>query len=328
MRKTEHHKMEYVFETIKAITKTNPKVEQIKDLPAIHYLGQSEKVIPILSGGGSGHEPAHFGYVGEGMLSAAISGPIFVPPCASDILETIRFINRGKGVFVIIKNFEADLEEFSQAIEQARQEGIPIKYIVSHDDISVETSNFKIRHRGVAGTVLLHKIIGQAALEGASLDELEQLGLSLTTSMATLGVASKSATILGQHQPVFDLEEGYISFGIGIHGEPGYRTMPFVSMEHLANELVNKLKMKLRWQDGEAFILLINNLGGSSKMEELLFTNAVMEFLALDDLQLPFIKTGHLITSLDMAGLSVTLCRVKDSRWIDYLKHKTDARAW
>ncbi|MFD3023310.1 dihydroxyacetone kinase subunit DhaK, partial [Streptococcus agalactiae] len=153
-------------------------------------------------------------------------------------------------------------------------------------------------------------------------------GLSLTTSMATLGVASKSATILGQHQPVFDLEEGYISFGIGIHGEPGYRTMPFVSMEHLANELVNKLKMKLRWQDGEAFILLINNLGGSSKMEELLFTNAVMEFLALDDLQLPFIKTGHLITSLDMAGLSVTLCRVKDSRWIDYLKHKTDARAW
>ena len=108
MRKTEHHKMEYVFETIKAITKTNPKVEQIKDLPAIHYLGQSEQVIPILSGGGSGHEPAHFGYVGEGMLSAAISGPIFVPPCASDILETIRFINRGKGVFVIIKNFEAD----------------------------------------------------------------------------------------------------------------------------------------------------------------------------------------------------------------------------
>lgn len=320
--------MDFVLESIEAITRVNAHLEQIEDLAAVYYREVSENQIPILSGGGSGHEPAHFGYVGKGMLTAAISGPIFVPPCADDILKVIRFLNRGKGVFVIIKNFEADLREFSQAIYQARSEGIPVKYVVSHDDISVETSNFKLRHRGVAGTVLLHKIIGQAAYEGASLEELERLGLEVATAMATLGFATKPATILGDNHPMFQLEPGNISFGIGIHGEPGYRTVPFQSSEILANELINKLKMKLKWQDGESFILVINNLGATSKMEELIFTSDVLEFLALDELEIVFTKTGRLVTSLDMAGLSITLCRLQDKKWLQYLQAPTDAFGW
>lgn len=320
--------MDFVLESIEAITRVNAHLEQIEDLAAVYYREVSENQIPILSGGGSGHEPAHFGYVGKGMLTAAISGPIFVPPCADAILKVIRFLNRGKGVFVIIKNFEADLREFSQAIYQARSEGIPVKYVVSHDDISVETSNFKLRHRGVAGTVLLHKIIGQAAYEGASLEELERLGLEVSTAMATLGFATKPATILGDNHPMFQLEPGNISFGIGIHGEPGYRTVPFQSSEILANELINKLKMKLKWQDGESFILVINNLGATSKMEELIFTSDVLEFLALDELEIVFTKTGCLVTSLDMAGLSITLCRLQDKKWLQYLQAPTDAFGW
>ncbi|WP_161981052.1 DhaKLM operon coactivator DhaQ [Streptococcus sp. S784/96/1] len=320
--------MDFVLESIEAITQVNAHLEQIEDLAAVYYREVSENQIPILSGGGSGHEPAHFGYVGKGMLTAAISGPIFVPPCANDILKVIRFLNRGKGVFVIIKNFEADLREFSQAIYQARSEGIPVKYVISHDDISVETSNFKLRHRGVAGTVLLHKIIGQAAYEGASLEELERLGLEVATAMATLGFATKPATILGDNHPMFQLEPGNISFGIGIHGEPGYRTVPFQSSEILANELINKLKMKLKWQDRESFILVINNLGATSKMEELIFTNDVLEFLALDELEIVFTKTGRLVTSLDMAGLSITLCRLQDKKWLQYLQAPTDAFGW
>ncbi|MFC5632124.1 MULTISPECIES: DhaKLM operon coactivator DhaQ [Streptococcus] len=320
--------MDFVLESIEAITQVNAHLKQIEDLAAVYYREVSENQIPILSGGGSGHEPAHFGYVGKGMLTAAISGPIFVPPCANDILKVIRFLNRGKGVFVIIKNFEADLREFSQAIYQARSEGIPVKYVISHDDISVETSNFKLRHRGVAGTVLLHKIIGQAAYEGASLEELERLGLEVATAMATLGFATKPATILGDNHPMFQLEPGNISFGIGIHGEPGYRTVPFQSSEILANELINKLKMKLKWQDRESFILVINNLGATSKMEELIFTNDVLEFLALDELEIVFTKTGRLVTSLDMAGLSITLCRLQDKKWLQYLQAPTDAFGW
>lgn len=320
--------MDYVQACIDAICKINPHLRQIEHLPAIYDSRHSEQEVPVLSGGGSGHEPAHFGYIGSGMLTAAISGSLFVPPQADDILRVIRFLNRGKGVFIIVKNFQADLEAFGQAIHAARAEGISVKYIVSHDDISVETSNFQLRHRGVAGTILLHKIIGEAARRGFSLDELEALALSLSISIATLGVATKPATALGQDYPMFDLAAGFISYGIGIHGEPGYRTVPFKSSEELANELVNKLKMKLKWQIGTKVIVLVNNLGASSKMEELIFTNDLLQFLELEDLDVSFIKTGHLITSLDMAGLSVTVCPVLDKRWVDYLESPTDAFAW
>ncbi|UGQ07053.1 DhaKLM operon coactivator DhaQ [Streptococcus anginosus] len=317
-----------IQQSINAITRMYPHLSQLKQLPVIYHNQHDSSVVPIISGGGSGHEPAHFGYVGDGMLAAAISGPIFVPPCAEHILETIRFLHRSKGVFVIIKNFDADIKEFSQAIHQARKEGIPVKYIISHDDISVEKSNFQIRHRGVAGTILLHKILGQAAKEGASLDELEKLALSLSTSIATLGVATKSTTLPSQQLPIFDLPQGQISYGIGIHGEPGYRMVPFESSELLAVELINKIKMKFKWQEGQEFILLINNLGGTSKLEELVFTDDILQLLDIEGLKLPFVKTGHLITSLDMAGLSVTLCRVSDSFWLKALETPTNAFAW
>ena len=317
-----------IQQNINAITRMYPHLSQLKQLPVIYHNQHDSSVVPIISGGGSGHEPAHFGYVGDGMLAAAISGPIFVPPCAEHILETIRFLHQDKGVFVIIKNFDADIKEFSQAIYQARKEGIPVKYIISHDDISVEKSNFQVRHRGVAGTILLHKILGQAAKEGASLEELEKLALSLSTSIATLGVATKSATLPSKQLPIFDLPQGQISYGIGIHGEPGYRMVSFESSELLAVELINKIKMKFKWQEGQEFILLINNLGGTSKLEELVFTDDILQLLDIEGLKLPFVKTGHLITSLDMAGLSVTLCQVKDSAWITGLTAPTDSFAW
>ena len=317
-----------IQQNINAITRMCPHLSQLKQLPVIYHNQHDSSVVPIISGGGSGHEPAHFGYVGDGMLAAAISGPIFVPPCAEHILETIRFLHQDKGVFVIIKNFDADIKEFSQAIYQARKEGIPVKYIISHDDISVEKSNFQVRHRGVAGTILLHKILGQAAKEGASLEELEKLALSLSTSIATLGVATKSATLPSKQLPIFDLPQGQISYGIGIHGELGYRMVPFESSELLAVELINKIKMKFKWQEGQEFILLINNLGGTSKLEELVFTDDILQLLDIEGLKLPFVKTGHLITSLDMAGLSVTLCQVKDSAWITGLTAPTDSFAW
>ena len=317
-----------IQQNINAITRMYPHLSQLKQLPVIYHNQHDSSVVPIISGGGSGHEPAHFGYVGDGMLTAAISGPIFVPPCAEHILETIRFLHQGKGVFVIIKNFDADIKEFSQAIYQARKEGIPVKYIISHDDISVEKSNFQIRHRGVAGTILLHKILGQAAKEGTGLDELEKLALSLSTSIATLGVATKSATLPSKQLPIFDLPQGQISYGIGIHGEPGYRMVPFESSELLAVELINKIKMKFKWQEGQEFILLINNLGGTSKLEELVFTDDILQLLDIEGLKLPFVKTGHLITSLDMAGRSVTLCHVSDSSWLKALETPTNAFAW
>ncbi|MGT2716343.1 DhaKLM operon coactivator DhaQ [Streptococcus respiraculi] len=308
---------------------THPELERLDQEPIIALKKQDKAYVPLISGGGAGHEPMHLGFVGQGMLTAAVYGEVFIPPTADQILRTIRHVHKGSGVFVIVKNFEADLLVFQEAIHQARQEGIPVKYIVSHDDISVDTKkNFQKRHRGLAGTILLHKIVGAAAQSGLSLDDLEQLALALSTEIATIGFARKSARFPQAAQPLFELEEGQISYGIGIHGEEGYRTVPFESSEQLANEIVNKLKLRFRWQEGEEFILLVNNLGTISELEQGVFLNDICQLLDLEGLRLPFIKTGRFATSLDMAGLSVTLCRVKDPVWLEYLQEKTTAPAW
>ncbi|NQN49564.1 DhaKLM operon coactivator DhaQ [Streptococcus suis] len=318
-----------IADYIEGFYRTNQYVKKLEHQPILVQKEQDSQLVPIISGGGSGHEPAHVGFVGKGMLTAAVYGEIFTPPTAEEVLAAIRAVHKGKGVFLIVKNFEADLETFGQAIAQARQEGIAVKYIVSHDDISVDTKdNFRMRHRGLAGTILLHKILGAAALSGYNLDQLEQLGLSLATEISTIGFATKSARLPDAAQPLFDLEEGQISYGIGIHGEEGYRTVRFESSEQLANEIVNKLKLKFRWKEGEEYVLLVNNLGTLSELEQGIFLNDLCQFLELEGLQLSYVKTGKFMTSLDMEGISVTLCRVKDPVWLDFLQAPTEAAAW
>lgn len=317
-----------VQQSIDSLVRIYPHLAQLSGIPALYDKHFNGECVPIISGGGSGHEPAHFGYIGKGMLTAAISGPIFIPPRAADILELIRFLNRGKGVFVIVKNFEADIASFTQAIQQAKSEGIDVRYIISHDDVSIDKKGFTPRHRGVAGTILLHKVLGYLSENGASIQEIEQTALSLSTKIATLGVATSSAILPNSQQPMFSLEEGKISFGIGIHGEPGYRTENFRSSELLANELINKLKIHFKWQAGDTYCLLVNNLGASSKLEELIFTNDLLQLLELEGLEISFIKTGHFMTSLNMGGLSVTLCTLKEPDWLNALKAPTAAPAW
>lgn len=318
-----------IADYIEGFYRTNQYVKKLEHQPILVQKEQDSQLVPIISGGGSGHEPAHVGFVGKGMLTAAVYGEIFTPPTAEEVLAAIRAVHKGKGVFLIVKNFEADLETFGQAIAQARQEGIAVKYIVSHDDISVDTKdNFRMRHRGLAGTILLHKVLGAAALSGYNLDQLEQLGLSLATEIATIGFATKSACLPDVSQPLFDLADGEISYGIGIHGEEGYRTVTYESSEQLANEIVNKLKLKFRWKEGEEYVLLVNNLGNLSELEQGIFLNDLYQFLELEGLKLPYIKTGKFMTSLDMEGISVTLCRVKDPVWLDFLQAPTEAAAW
>lgn len=307
----------------------HPQLKRLEQDPIVCVRELDRACVPVISGGGSGHEPMHVGFVGEGMLSAAVYGEIFVPPTADEILRAIRYVDKGRGVFVIVKNFEADLLSFQAAIHQARKEGIQVRYVVSHDDISVDIKkNFQKRHRGLAGTILLHKIVGAAAQSGMPLEELEQLALCLSTEIATIGFATKAAHFPQVASPLFELKEGEISYGIGIHGEEGYRTVPFESSEQLANEIVNKLKLRFRWQEGEEFILLVNNLGTISELEQGIFLNDICQLLDVEGIQIPFIKAGRFATSLDMAGLSVTLCRLKDRTWLKYLQAETSAPAW
>ncbi|MGT2887655.1 DhaKLM operon coactivator DhaQ [Streptococcus didelphis] len=324
-----NHKEAMIDHYINGILSAHPHLAKCDGQPIIYNKQQDPKLIPLLSGGGSGHEPSHIGFVGDGMLSAAVYGDIFTPPKSQEILAALRFLNKGKGVFVIIKNFEADIQEFKKAIQLARKEGIPVKYVISHDDISVEPKqNFQPRHRGLAGTILLHKILGEAARNGANLEDLEKIAFDIATEIATIGFATKSARLPQTEKPFFHLADNYISYGIGIHGEEGYRTVPFTSSEHLAVEITNKLQITFHWQEKEAFILLVNNLGTTTDLEQAIFLNDIKQLLDLEGLDIPFIKNGKYMTSLDMSGISVTLCRLKNPQWLTYLKAPTQAFAW
>ena len=316
-------------EMLKGVELTHTHLSYLSEPGILYDNTFDNKAVPIISGGGSGHEPAHIGYVGAGMLAAAVTGPLFVPPRAKNILKAIRQVNSGKGVFVIIKNFEADLKEFKKAIEEARTEGIDVRYIVSHDDISVNAYNFHKRHRGVAGTILLHKVLGAFAKEGASIDEIEQLALSLSPEIYTLGVALAPVNF-PHHRTSFLLAEDEVSFGVGNHGEPGYRIEKFEGSERIAVELVNKLKAEINWQKkaNKNYILLVNGLGSTTLMELYHFQYDVMRLLELEGLSIKFCKVGNLMTSCDMSGISLTLCSVKDPKWLDYLNAPTGAFAW
>ncbi len=305
------------------------KLERLSNTGIIKSKKIVDNRVAIVSGGGSGHEPAHFGYVGEGMLSASVSGPIFIPPKATEIVMAIQSVATEAGVLLVVKNFEADVTNFLEAEKIAKEMGIKVSHVIVNDDCSIEEGSYKKRRRGVAGTILVHKILGAAAKEGKTLEELKTLGEEVIASMNTLGVALESGKTIGGEEFVFSLEKGEISFGIGIHGESGYRKEPFFSSEYLANELINKLLTQYTSIEVDtSFAIMINGLGTTTVMEQYVFANDVKRLLQLEEIDVVFQKTGNFMTSTSMAGISLTILEIKKENWLDYLKEETDAFAW
>lgn len=304
------------------------KLVRIKDTGIIKKKSIETEQVALISGGGSGHEPAHFGYVGDGMLSASVSGPIFIPPKTSDILAAIKEVAGAQGVLLIIKNFEADVTNFLEAEKLAKKEGLLVDHVIVNDDCSIEEGSYKKRRRGVAGTIFVHKILGAAAREGMSLEELKKLGEAVILATNTLGVALASGKTIGSEEPVFVLEKGQISYGIGIHGESGYREEPFYSSEYLANELINKLLIQYDHDHTNQFAVMVNGLGATTIMEQYIFANDVKRLLQLEDIEVVFQKSGNFMTSTNMAGISLTFLEIKEEAWLKYLEKETDAFAW
>lgn len=303
-------------------------LERIKNTGIIKYKNIKKNQVAIISGGGSGHEPAHFGYVGNGMLSASISGPIFIPPKATEILKAIKEVDSKMGTLLIIKNFEADVTNFLEAERLAKESGFLVDHVIVNDDCSIEEGSYKKRRRGVAGTIFVEKILGAAAQSGMSLSELKSLGEEVILATNTLGVALASGKEVGSEAEVFHLKKGQISFGIGIHGEAGYREERFFSSEYLANELINKLLAQYKETPVEKIALMINGLGTTTVMEHYIFANDVKRLLQLEGVEVAFQKSGDFMTSTNMAGISLTFLALKEDRWLDYLKEETDAFAW
>lgn len=284
--------------------------------------------VAVISGGGTGHEPAHSGYVGANLLAASINGPIFTPPPPEEILTAIEQADQGSGVFLIIKNFEADVTNFLVAEGLAIAKGIRVSHVIVNDDCSIEKENFKKRRRGVAGTVFVHKIVAGAAAEGLGLESLAQLAEAVVMSLNTLGVALSPGTLPGTERSQFQLADSDSSFGIGIHGEAGYREEPLESSEKIANELVNKLKSQYALKPGSHLAILVNGLGSTPYMELAIFANDVRRLLELEGIEIHFKKVGNFMTSLNMAGVSLTFLELKDPSWLAYLRLPTDAYGW
>lgn len=303
-------------------------VERLGETGVIYRKYEGKGKVGLVSGGGSGHEPSHAGFVGKGMLSAAVCGEVFTSPTPDQVFEAIKKADQGAGVLLIIKNYTGDVMNFEMAMEMAEMEDIKVEKVIVNDDIAVEDSTYTAGRRGVAGTVLVHKILGAAAEAGFSLEEIKALGEKVIDNIKTVGVAISPATVPAVGKPGFELADDEMEYGIGIHGEPGYRREKIKSSKEIAKELVSRLKEELNWKKGDRYGVFVNGLGGTPLMELYIFMNDVQEILSKEGLVFDYKKVASYMTSIEMAGLSLTLIKLEDEKWVEYLNQPVETAAW
>lgn len=306
----------------------NDLVHRIEVFDIIARNEEKSGKVALISGGGSGHEPSHAGFVGEGMLSAAVCGAVFTSPTPDQVLEAIKEADEGAGVFMVIKNYSGDIMNFEMAQDMAEMEGIEVASVVVDDDIAVEDSLYTQGKRGVAGTILVHKILGHAARHGKSLQEIKAIADELVPNIHTVGLALSGATVPEVGKPGFVLAEDEIEFGIGIHGEPGYRKEKMQPSKALATELVDKLIESFDAKSGEKYGVLINGMGATPLMEQYVFANDVAKLLEDKGIEVNYKKLGNYMTSIDMAGLSLTLIKLENQEWLEALNSDVTTIAW
>jgi phosphoenolpyruvate---glycerone phosphotransferase subunit DhaK len=260
--------------------------------------------VALVSGGGSGHEPLHGGFVGQGMLDAAVPGQVFTSPTPDLILAAAEAADTGGGVLFIVKNYEGDIMNFEMAREMSEK---PIATVVTDDDVAVEKSTFSTGRRGVAGTLIVEKIVGAAAEEGRSLAALKILGDRVNAATRSIGIALTSCTVPAAGKPTFEIAEDEMEIGVGIHGEPGRRRVKLMPAAEIATEMVNAITADLGARARGEIILLVNGFGGTPLSELYLMYDAVRKRLEAAGSVIARSLVGNFVTSLDMAGCSVTV---------------------
>ena len=260
--------------------------------------------VALISGGGAGHEPLHAGFVGHGMLDAACPGQIFTSPTPNQMLNAAQAVDGGAGVLFIVKNYSGDMMNFEMAAEMLDQDNA---MVIVNDDVAVENSTHTTGRRGVAGTLIVEKILGAAAERGDSLGQLKALGDAVNKATASMGVALTSCTVPAAGQPTFQISAGDMEVGVGIHGEPGRRRVPLASADAIAAELTGAVIKDLSLKAGQEVILLVNGFGGTPMLELYLMVNAARKVLANAGIQAVRYLTGSYVTSLEMAGCSITV---------------------
>jgi phosphoenolpyruvate---glycerone phosphotransferase subunit DhaK len=266
--------------------------------------------VALLSGGGSGHEPMHAGLVGAGMLDAACPGQVFTSPTPDQMLAAAQAMESGAGVLFIVKNYEGDVMNFEMAAEML--EGHRHATVLTNDDVAVEDSLYTTGRRGVAGTVVVEKMVGAAAEAGADLEALQALGQKVNGRTRSIGVALTSCTVPAAGKPTFELGGDEMEMGVGIHGEPGRRRVKLMPVDALAEEMIGAIAGDLKAPGGSEVLLLVNGFGGTPSMELYLMHGAARRQLEAKGLTVTRSLVGNYCTSLDMAGCSLTVTTLDD----------------
>ncbi len=283
---------------------------------------KKEGKVALISGGGSGHEPAHGGFVGEGMLDAAVAGAVFTSPTPDQIYEGIKAIATDAGVLMIIKNYTGDVMNFEMAAEMAESmDGIKVKQVVTNDDVAVQDSLYTVGRRGVAGTVFVHKIAGAKAETGASLDEVQAVAQKVIDNVRTMGMAIKPCIVPAAGTPGFEIADDEMEIGIGIHGEPGVEKKALEPADAIVDQLMEKILADIDYTDSEVAVM-INGCGATPLMELFIVNNRVSDILAEKGIKVYKTLVGEYMTSLEMEGFSISLLRLDDE-----LKELLDAKA-
>ena len=324
----------FVYDMCHGLAKAHPELEFVEKFKIVKKVDINDDKVSLISGGGSGHEPAHAGFVGKGMLDCAVCGDVFASPSQVQVYNAIKKCATDKGVLLIIKNYSGDCMNFNNAMSDAQEDGIKVDAVYVNDDIAVKDSLYTVGRRGVAGTVLVHKCAGAAAEQGKELDEVKAVANKVIENVRSFGFAFTSCTVPAAGHPTFEIGDDEMEFGVGIHGEPGrfrekidYSKGTFC--DDLSARIVKDLEDDLKLKKGEEVVLLINGFGGSPLQELYILNNSVNKALDADGIKIYRTIVGNFMTSIDMAGASVTVLRVDDElkKLIDY-PVSTPALTW
>ena len=268
--------------------------------------------VALVSGGGSGHEPMHGGFVGKGMLDAACPGPVFTSPTPDQMLEATKAVHGGAGVLHIVKNYTGDVMNFDMAADMARDEGIEVESVLVDDDVAVEDSTWTAGRRGVGLTVLIEKIVGAAAEEGRTLKECAELARKINDQGRSMGMALTSCVVPHVGKPSFDLPEDEMEIGIGIHGEPGRHRIKLEPADKITEMLIDPIVGDLPYKEGDEVLLFVNSMGGTPLIELYIVYRKAVELLEAKGIKVVRNLIGPYITSLEMAGASITLLKMDE----------------
>lgn len=328
MKKIINNPEQVVEEMLQGMVKAHP--EYIKRVDGFDVVARTIKPVSkvaLISGGGSGHEPSHGGFVGTGMLDAAIAGDVFTSPTPQQVFGAIKAADNGNGVLMVIKNYSGDVMNFEMAAELADMEDIKVEQVIVNDDVAVEDSLYTTGRRGIAGTIFIHKIAGAAAEAGKDIGEVKLVAEKVIANVRSMGMSLSPCTIPAVGKPGFELPENKMEIGLGIHGEPGTHQDDIKTSKEIAKILTDRIFEDMTFEEDDEVAILINGLGGTPAMELYIANNDVKNIFDEKGIKVYKTMVGNFMTSLEMAGYSISVLKL-DKELKGYLDATADTIAF